>query len=102
VVRPTCTGHRDGRGQHLSGARAFSEWWDGGDLGSKRKHSPRWRSVGELWDELTEEAGIHVLHSLAGVNPEFVPQQDSEPLVRRERLRSIAVGRERAHQKQMS
>lgn len=51
--------------------------------------------------ELAEEAEVRVLHGLAGVNPQFIAQQDSEALIRRERLGHIAPRRKCAHQQQM-
>ena len=52
--------------------------------------------------QLTEKPDVLVLHSLTGVNSEFIPQQDSQAFVRREGLRHVAARRERTHQQQMS
>jgi hypothetical protein len=52
--------------------------------------------------ELPEEADVLVLHRVAGVNSQFLTQQDPQAFVRRERLGHIAAGRQRAHQEQLS
>ena len=53
-------------------------------------------------EQLTEKPDVLVLHSLTGIDPEFIPQQDSQAFIRREGLRYVVARRERTHQKQMS